>query len=145
MLRHGDRRRHLAEVKMVSKTRVQKIEERIFEELSTILLMEVSDPRLSTVSVTKVKVDRELAFANIYVSSLEGSESADDIIEGLKHAGGYLRRELAHRIEIKHTPRLRFYWDPSPEHVDRIDKLIASLHQDEQPPEIEAGEETPNG
>ena len=59
---------------MVSKTRVQKIEERIYEELSTILLMEVSDPRLSTVSVTKVRVDRELAFANIYVSSLEGSE-----------------------------------------------------------------------
>ncbi len=130
---------------MVSKTRVQKIEDRIFEELSNILLMEVSDPRLATVSITKVKVDRELAFANIYVSSLEGSESADEIIEGLKHAGGYLRRELAHRIDIKHTPRLRFYWDPSPEHADRIDQLIASLHQDEQPPEIEEGEVPPNG
>ena len=125
---------------MVSKTRVQKIEERIYEELSTILLLEVSDPRLSTVSITKVRVDRELAFANIYVSSLEGSEFADEIIEGLKHAGGYLRRELAHRIDIKHTPRLRFYWDPSPEHADRIEKLIASLHQDEQPTEIEEGE-----
>ncbi len=130
---------------MVSRTRIQKIEERIYEELSTILLMEVSDPRLSTVSVTKIKVDRELAFANIYVSSLEGSESADEIIAGLKHAGGYLRRELAQRIEIKHTPRLRFYWDPSPEHADRIDQLIASLHQDEHPPETEAGEESPNG
>ena len=116
---------------MVSKTRVQKIEDRIFEELSTILLMEVSDPRLATVSITKVKVDRELAFANIYVSSLEGSETADEIIEGLKHAGGFLRSELAHRIEIRHTPRLRFYWDPSPEHADRIDQLIASLHQEE--------------
>lgn len=129
---------------MVSKTRVQKIEDRIFEELSTILLMEVSDPRLSTVSITKVKVDRELAFANIYVSSLEGSESADEIIEGLKHAGGYLRRELAHRIDIKHTPRLRFYWDPSPEHADRIDQLIASLHQDEQPPDFEGVEDSPD-
>jgi len=122
---------------MVSKTRIQKIEERIFEELSTILLMEVSDPRLATVSITKVKVDRELAFANIYVSSLDGSENADEIIEGLKHAGGYLRSELAHRIEIRHTPRLRFYWDPSPEHADRIDQLIASLHQDEKKSETE--------
>ena len=117
---------------MVSKTRIQKIEERIFEELSTILLMEVSDPRLASVSITKVKVDRELAFANIYVSSLEGSQAADEIIAGLKHANGYLRSELAHRIEIRHTPRLRFYWDPSPEHADRIDQLIASLHQDEE-------------
>ena len=117
---------------MVSKTRIQKIEERIFEELSTILLMEVSDPRLASVSITKVKVDRELAFANIYVSSLEGSQAADEIIAGLKHANGYLRSELAHRIEIRHTPRLRFYWDPSPEHADRIDQLIASLHQEEE-------------
>jgi ribosome-binding factor A len=116
---------------MVSKTRIQKIEDRIFEELSTILLMEVSDPRLGSVSITKVRVDRELAYANIYVSSLEGSEESDKVIEGLEHASGFLRRELAHRIEIRHTPRLRFYWDPSPEHADRIDQLIASLHDQE--------------
>jgi ribosome-binding factor A len=122
---------------MVSKTRIQKIEERIFEELSTILLMEVSDPRLASVSITKVKVDRELAFANIYVSSLEGSQAADEIIAGLKHANGYLRSELAHRIEIRHTPRLRFYWDPSPEHADRIDQLIASLHQEDEQSETD--------
>jgi ribosome-binding factor A len=130
---------------MVSKTRIEKIEERIFEELSTILLMEVSDPRLETVSITKVKVDRELAFANIYVSSLEGSAASEEILDGLKHAGGFLRRELAHRIDIRHTPRLRFYWDPSPEHADRIDQLIASLHQDEHPVESEDDQESPNG
>lgn len=122
---------------MVSKTRIQKIEERIFEELSTILLMEVSDPRLASVSITKVRVDRELAYANIYVSSIEGSQAADEIISGLKHANGYLRSELARRIEIRHTPRLRFYWDPSPEHADRIDQLIASLHQDEEESEVD--------
>ena len=99
--------------------------------------MEVSDPRLASVSITKVKVDRELAFANIYVSSLEGSQAADEIIAGLKHANGYLRSELAHRIEIRHTPRLRFYWDPSPEHADRIDQLIASLHQEEEQSETD--------
>ena len=130
---------------MVSKTRIQKIEERIFEELSTILLMDVSDPRLATVSITKVKVDRELAFANIYVSSLEGSESSHEILDGLRHAGGFLRHELAQRIDIRHTPRLRFYWDPSPEHADRIDQLIASLHQEEQATESEEEQESPNG
>jgi ribosome-binding factor A len=103
---------------MVSKTRIQKIEERIFEELSTIILMEVSDPRLETVSITKIKVDRELAFANVYVNSLEGSETADEVLSGLNHAAGYLRSELAHRIQMRHTPRLRFFWDPSPENAD---------------------------
>ena len=77
---------------MVSKTRIQKIEERIFEELSTILHMDVSDPRLATVSITKVHVDRELVFANIYVSSIEGSEAADEIINGLlqENADGFI-------------------------------------------------------
>jgi ribosome-binding factor A len=116
---------------MVSDTRLQKIEDRIFQELSTLLLMEVADPRLAGVSITKVRVDRELAFASIYVSSLDGSEAADDIIAGLKHASGYLRSELARRMQLRYTPRLRFYWDPSPEHADRIDRLIASLHQEE--------------
>lgn len=129
---------------MVSKTRIQKIEDRIFEELSTILLMEVSDPRLTTVSITKVRVDRELAYANIYATSLEGSESSDDVLEGLKHAGGYLRSELARRLEIRHTPRLRFYWDPSPEHADRIDQLIASLHIDELQSKTDQSEQESN-
>ena len=56
---------------MVSKLRAQRIADRIFEELSTLLIMEVSDPRLNRVSITHVKLDRELSYANIYVSSLE--------------------------------------------------------------------------
>ena len=130
---------------MVSKTRIQKIEERMFEELSTILLMEVSDPRLKTVSITKIKVDRELAFANIYVSSLEGSEMSDEVLAGLNHAAGYLRSELAHRIQMRHTPRLRFFWDPSPEHADRIDQLIASLHKNETELKTKQSENDSNG
>jgi ribosome-binding factor A len=97
------------------------------------------------VTITKVRVDRELTYANIYVSSLEGSEHAEEIIQGLKHAGGFLRSQLAKRIEIRHTPRLRFYWDPSPEHADRIDKLIASLHEDEEKDQIDQNRSESNG
>jgi len=112
---------------MVSKIRAQRIADRIFEELSTLLIMEVSDPRLEGVSVTHVSVDRELAYANIYVSSLEGSEAAQEILDGLKHAAGFLRRAMAHRIQIRSFPRLRFYWDQIPERADHIDKLIDAL------------------
>ena len=112
---------------MVSKMRTQRIADRIFEELSTLLIREVADPRLETVSITDVQVDRELAFANIYVSSIEGSEAAPDILEGLRHASGFLRSELSHRIQLRYFPRLRFYWDPSPEKGDHIDQLLASI------------------
>lgn len=130
---------------MVSKMRAQRVAERIHEELSILLLMEVADPRLETVSITDVRVDRELAFANIYVSSIEGSDAAPEIINGLKHASGFLRRELARKIQLRSFPRLRFYWDPTPEKADHIDQLIASLPEIEPPIPPDEEERSPNG
>ncbi|MBC8332665.1 MAG: 30S ribosome-binding factor RbfA [Anaerolineae bacterium] len=118
---------------MVSELRSKRIADRIHEELSTLLLMETADPRLSNVNISKVRVDREISFANVYVSSLAGSPEADEILAGLQHAGGYLRSELARRVELRHFPRLRFYWDPSPEHADRIEQLLASLDISDEP------------
>jgi ribosome-binding factor A len=129
---------------MVSKLRAERIAERIYEELSTILLLEVSDPRLSSVSITDVSVDRELAFASIFVSSLEGSEVSDEILEGLNHAAGYLRRALAQRIHLRSFPRLRFIWDPIPERADKIDKLLDALPGLEMPPNPEQESSDPD-
>lgn len=117
---------------MVSKTRKQRISERIREELSEMLLQEVSDPRLTGISVTDVEVDRELAYANIYVSALEGSSRSQEILEGLEHAQGFLRRELSQRIELRTFPRLRFNWDPTYEKAEKIERLIAELHSEEE-------------
>ena len=122
---------------MVSKTRALRVAERIRDELSEMLVMEISDPRLAGVSVTDVRVDRELAYAEVYVSALEGSERAREILEGLEHASGYFRHELAQRIDLFTFPRLRFHWDPTFEKADRIERLIASLHSQE-------NEATPN-
>lgn len=115
---------------MVSKTRTERIANRIRDELSEIIIYEASDPRLNGVSVTDVTIDRELAFADIYVSAFEGSQRSQEIIAGLEHAQGYLRRQLAHRIDLRTFPQLRFHWDPTFEHAEHIDKLIASLHED---------------
>ena len=117
---------------MVSKLRLQRINDRIREELSEILLQEVSDPRLVGISITDVKVDRELAYADVFVSALEGSERWQEIHEGLQHAQGFLRRELSQRVELRVFPRLRFRWDPTFERAERIERLIASLHEDPQ-------------
>jgi ribosome-binding factor A len=113
---------------MVSKVRSQRIADRIREDLSEILLQQVSDPRLVGISITDVEVDRELAYAEIYVSSLEGQSRSQDILEALAHAQGYLRHELSQHIELRTFPRLRFHWDPTFERADRIERLIASLH-----------------
>jgi ribosome-binding factor A len=122
---------------MVSQGRANRIAQRIKEELSELLLFEVSDPRLSGVNITDVRVDRELAYANIFFSALEGAERKEEILEGFSHAMGFLRRQLAQRIQLRSFPQIRFNWDPTPEHADRIDRLITSLHQDEGQDETE--------
>ena len=134
---------------MPSKIRLQRISERIREELSEMLVKQVQDPRLLGVSVTDVKVDRELAFADVYVSAVEGKERSKDILEGLERARGFLRTELASRVDLRVFPRLRFHWDPTPERADHLERVLASLrteepsrHQvDAQPPITEDDEE----
>jgi ribosome-binding factor A len=111
--------------------RSQRIADRIREELSEILLQQISDPRLVGISVTDVTVDRELTVADVYVSAVEGGERSQEILEGLHHAQGYLRRELAQRVELRVFPRLRFRWDPTFDRAERIEKLFAELHAED--------------
>ena len=126
---------------MVSKIRLERINERVKEELAELLLHGVSDPRLTGVYVTDVRVDRELAYADIYVSAIEGQERAKEILEGLDHAQGFLRRELARSVEMRVFPKLRFHWDPTPERAERIERLLASLREGETLPKKVAKDE----
>ncbi len=116
---------------MVSKTRAIRIAERIREELSTILIMKSTDPRLAGLSVTDVTVDRELAFAEVYVCALEGMAKAEAYLSTLEHAQGFLRSELAQRIELRVFPKLRFHWDPTFERAEIIEGILSTIHQDE--------------
>ena len=124
---------------MVSKMRASRIADRIREELSEMLVQQISDPRLAGISITDVTVDREIAFADVYVSALEGVQRADDVLAGLDHAQGYLRHELSQRIDLRVFPRLRFHWDPTFERAENIERLIASLHKDNAAPGTQAG------
>ena len=117
---------------MVSKSRASRIAERIQEEISEMLIFDLHDPRVSGAYITDVTVDRELAFADIYIYSSIGSDSADTVISGFNHARGFIRSELASRIELRTFPRLRFHWDPTPERAEHIEKLIDSISQTEQ-------------
>ena len=96
------------------------------------LVKEVQDPRLSGISVTDVRVDRELAFADIYISALEGHERSREVLEGLHSASGFLRHALSERVDLRVFPRLRFHWDPTPERADHIERVLASLRDDGQ-------------
>ncbi len=120
---------------MPSPVRLQRIADRIRQDLSEMLIREISDPRLHQIFITDVKVDREFAYADIYVSAVEGAARSAEILAGLDHASGFLRRELASKIELRKFPVLRFHWDPTPEHADKIERLLAELRKNERPSE----------
>ena len=79
-----------------------------------------------------MQVDRELEFATVYVSAVEGSSRSKEILEGMQHAQGFLRSELARRIELRSFPHLRFQWDNTYERADKIEQLFSQLHEQEQ-------------
>lgn len=93
------------------------------------LIHKINDPRLKHVYVTDVRVDRELAFADVYVSAVEGVQRSANVLAGLESASGFLRRTLASRVELRTFPRLRFHWDMTPENADRIEKTLAELRK----------------
>jgi ribosome-binding factor A len=112
---------------MTSKARAKRIGDRILEELAVVLQREVEDPRLSMVTVTGVEVDRELAYATIFVSALGDEDRQQEVLEGLKRARGFLRSALAARIQLRTFPELRFRWDASYQRGARIEELLDQL------------------
>jgi ribosome-binding factor A len=117
-------------IEMPSKLRLQRINDRIRQDLSELIVMgNIRDPRVAGITITDVKVDRELSYADIFVSAIEGSERADEVLQGLESASGFIRHKLAEQIELRSFPRLRFHWDPTPERAERIERIIASLHE----------------
>jgi ribosome-binding factor A len=117
---------------MPSGVRLQRIADRIRQELSEMLVREISDPRLELIYVTDVKVDRELAYADVFVSAVEGHERSKEVLTGLESASGFIRRTLAGRVDLRVFPRLRFHWDPTPENADAIEKKLAELRAKKQ-------------
>jgi len=98
--------------------------------LTQILENQVNDPRVQNVYITDVTVDRELDYANIYVSSLEGESQSEEILEGLSNASGFIRYTLSQEIELRVMPKLRFFWDATPEKADRIESLLQDLREE---------------
>ena len=93
------------------------------------LIREISDPRLKQIYVTDVKVDKELAYAEVFVSAVEGVSRSADVLAGLKSASGFIKRNLAARVELRAFPRLRFHWDMTPENADHIEQVLAKLRE----------------
>ena len=113
-----------------------RINEEVMRELSNIIRLEVKDPRISPVtSVVSVEVAPDLKTCKAYISVLGDDEAVKKTIEGLKSSAGFIRRELAHRVNLRNTPEITFVSDQSIAYAAKMSKLIdevnAPLHANE--------------
>ena len=127
-------------VKNMANYRRGRINDEVQKELASIL-RDVKDPRVSGafVSVTAVDVTPDLKFAKIYYSSLMGDKK--ELAKGLKAASGYIRSQIAQRLNLRITPELTFVLDDSVAHGAHISKLLNSITFTEDFEEESNGEE----
>ncbi|MEE9216666.1 MAG: 30S ribosome-binding factor RbfA [Anaerolineales bacterium] len=112
-----------------SETRARRVADRINRELAILLQRKVADPRLAGLNVTGVDVDRELAYATIYVTAQNDEQ---EVLRALDSARGFLRKQLASNIPLRSFPQLRFRWDYSPDRGARVDELLDRLEEERQ-------------
>ena len=114
-------------------SRTNRIGQLVIRELAQKIQHEVSDARVGLVTVSHVDVTADMKYAKVFITRLNGVDSEQDIEEclaGLRNAAGFLRRNLAGRVELRNIPELRFHYDKSLERGFQMDELIAKANKD---------------
>jgi ribosome-binding factor A len=108
--------------------RTERVSDLLRAELSDLILREIKDPRIRLVSLTGVEVTSDLRRAVVRVSALGDDTQREEAVEALRHARGFLRTELSHRLRTRVTPELIFELDRGAEHSQKISDLLESLN-----------------
>ena len=109
---------------MANSQRLRRVADQIQRELSGLLRAELKDPRVGMITLTGVEVSPDLGHAKVFFTTLGDAEALVRTEAGLKHAAGFLRVELGHRLKLRVTPEIHFVHDASVERGVRLSKLI---------------------
>ncbi|PKN66609.1 MAG: ribosome-binding factor A [Deltaproteobacteria bacterium HGW-Deltaproteobacteria-10] len=112
--------------------RADRVAELIRAEMSDIIIKEVKDPRLHSVTITAVKIADDLRNAKIYFVEMGKDECSPEIKAGLTQAAGFIRRELGKRMRLRYVPELSFVHDQSFGYGNRIENLLAQIAKQEE-------------
>ena len=110
--------------------KIERLNHAFQEEISMIMLREVKDEDLKFVTITGVDTTSDLSFAKVYYTVLD-EEKKNLVKEKLEKAAPFIRTELAKRVEVRHTPELKFIFDTSIEYGNHIDSIIENLNKNE--------------
>ena len=108
--------------------KADRVSEDIKREIIAVI-RELKDPRIKDkiLTVVRVEVTHDLSYAKVYVSALDGIDSAKEAVKGLVSATGKIRHEVGARLRLRKTPELKFIADDSVEQGIELFKKIQSV------------------
>ena len=112
----------------MSSIKIERLNHTIQQEISMILQTEVKDEHIKFVTITGVDTTSDLSFSKIYYTVLD-KDKIDSTKEALEKASSFIRTKLAERIDIRHTPELKFIYDTSIAYGEHIEEIIENIHE----------------
>jgi len=111
-------------------SRIERVNQQVKREISRIIQLELSDPRLEFVSITGVEVSKDLRNARVYFSVLGDESRVEAAATGLNGAGGTIRGLLSKKLNMRNTPELRFYHDKSIEYSSYVEETLKEINDE---------------
>jgi ribosome-binding factor A len=102
----------------------------LLEAVAETLLREVKDPRVGTVTLTGVKISPDLKIAKIFFT-IRSEEELTAVLTGLRKATGFIKRQVAHRLQLRYVPSLEFLYDETLEKANRLESLLRQAEKKE--------------
>ncbi len=112
--------------------RADRVGDLIREVLSEMLIRDLADPRLESLTITGVTVSPDLRLATVHFSAMGSPRREEEALHGLQSAAGYMKKKLGKELHLRYTPDLQFRVDHSFEYGSKIERLIQSIHQEKE-------------
>ena len=110
--------------------KIERLNHAIQEEISMILMKEIKDEAIHFVTITGVETTTDLSYSKVYYTVLDENKK-EETQEALDRASSFIRTKLAERIEVRHTPELRFTYDTSIAYGEHIEKIMEEIKEKE--------------
>ena len=110
--------------------KIERLNDQFQKEISIILQTEVKDQDIKFVTITGCEITNDLSFCKVYFTVLDDTKR-ESTLEALKGASSFIRSLLSQRIDIRHTPELRFYYDESIDYGNKIEKIIEKINNED--------------
>ena len=117
--------------------RTDRVADLMRRDIADILLRDVKDPRVRFVTITDVRLSKDLRNARVFFTVLlQEGQLLDDVTEALRHAAGFVQRKVGSRLQLRCTPHITFAYDTSFENGSRMDTILRGIEE-----ELDSGRE----